>query len=249
MQLIHVIIIALLVSVLFSMLGLGGAIIYTPLFFWLGIPLLSAIPMALMLNTITTGSASITYLKNGLVDKKMSYPIICTSISGALIGSYLAGSINNNTIILLLSSVLLFASIRIFFFSSIGFTVGRTMKKKMILGSSAGFIIGIISSIVGVGGGTFIVPLLLLLGFESKNAMATSAYIITFMAMAGFLGHFSLGHVQMDFKLLLYTGVAVFVGAQTGSKVIFDRISSGTLNRMFGIVLLGVVIKLLYGLV
>jgi uncharacterized membrane protein YfcA len=58
MELLPIIVIAFLVSILFSLLGLGGAIIYTPLFFWLGFDLLIAITMALFLNMITTASAS-----------------------------------------------------------------------------------------------------------------------------------------------------------------------------------------------
>ncbi len=50
MELLFIIFIAFFVAMLFSMLGLGGAIIYTPLFFWTGLPLLTAIPMALLLN-------------------------------------------------------------------------------------------------------------------------------------------------------------------------------------------------------
>jgi len=65
MDILLVIVIAFLISVLFSMLGLGGAIIYTPLFFWLGVPLLAAIPMALLLNMITTASASISIFETG----------------------------------------------------------------------------------------------------------------------------------------------------------------------------------------
>src|SRR5659263_7764 len=89
MDILPIILIAFLISILFSLLGLGGAIIYTPLFFWLGFDILTAITMALFLNMITTASASITYLKQQLVDKKFAFPLISTSIIGALLGSCL----------------------------------------------------------------------------------------------------------------------------------------------------------------
>lgn len=247
-QLILVIFIAFFISVLFSTLGLGGAIIYTPLFFWLGLPILTAIPMALLLNTITTVSASITYLKQKLVDKELAFPVIFTSIFGALAGSYIAHKIETKIIILLLSIVLFIAGIRILFFRRIGFSIGKKEKKKILIGSNSAFLIGIISSLVGIGGGTFIVPLLMILGFKTKNATATSAFIITFMSLSGFLGYLSFGLQSLDMEVLLFAGTAAFIGAQIGSRIIFKRISSETINRMFAIVLLLLVSKLLYGL-
>ena len=247
MELFLIILIAFSVAVLFSMLGLGGAIIYTPLFFWLGLPLLTAIPMALLLNTITTASASTTYVRHRMVDMKIAYPVILTSIPGAYIGSYLAGRIDTYIIILLLSMILFLASMRILFFSKAGFP-GISGMKRVVLGAGMGFIIGVVSALVGIGGGTFIVLLLLVLGLSPKNAAATSAFIITFIALTGFLGHLSFGYENMDRELLFYAGVSVFAGAQTGSRLMFRRVSSETINRVFAIVLLFVAVKLMYGL-
>lgn len=247
MELFLIILIAFTVAVLFSMLGLGGALIYTPLFFWLGLPLLTAIPMALLLNTITTASASITYLKYKMVDLKISYPVILTSIPGAYVGSYLAGKVDTQIIILLLSVILFLAGMRMLFFSKAGFPE-VSGRKREILATGAGFIIGIVSALVGIGGGTFIVLLLLVLGLSPKNAAATSAFIITFIAFAGFLGHLSFGYENLDKELLLYTGFAAFIGAQTGSRLMFRRVSQKTINRIFAILLLFVAVKLMYGL-
>lgn len=248
MELLIIIFIAFLIAVLFSTLGLGGAIIYTPLFFWLGIPLLTAIPMALLLNMITTSSASLTYLKQHLVDTRIAFPMVFTSIMGAVTGSYLAHRIDTKFIIFLLSIALFIAAMRIFFFNKIGFSVGRNEKEKIVFGACAAFFIGIISSIAGIGGGTFIVPLLLILGFETKRAIPTSAFIITFMSFSGFIGYLNFGQKSLDYTLLLYSGVAAFMGAQVGSRVIFRRASSRTIEQAFATVLLFVAGKLLYGL-
>jgi uncharacterized membrane protein YfcA len=266
MELLLIIFIAFLIAVLFSMLGLGGAIIYTPLFFWLGIPLPAAIPMALLLNAITTASASMTYLKQRMVDKRVAFPVILTSILGALTGSYIAPSVDNEAVILLLSLILFLASIRILFLNfknsvkplkleysseflnSLTFSVGTIDRKRIAIGAGAGLLIGIVSSLVGIGGGTFVVPLLLILGFRTKNAVATSAFIITFMSLSGFLGHLNFGQQQLDIRLLFYAGAAAFIGAQAGSRIIFRRISPRTIERMFAVVLLFMAGKLLYGL-
>jgi uncharacterized membrane protein YfcA len=248
MDIIPIIVIAFMIAVIFSILGLGGAIIYTPLFFWLGIPLLTAIPMALLLNMITTASASITYLKQQLVEKRIAYPLILTSIAGALVGSYLATRVETRIIIMLLSIILLIAALRILFFNNIGFMI-KDRENKILIGTCLAFIFGIISSFVGIGGGTFIVPLLLIIGLEIKNAAATSAFIITFTSFSGFAGHLVFGTQTLDLRILFYAGLAAFAGAQIGSKLIFKHVSSKGISNLFALVLLFVAGKLLSGLI
>lgn len=246
MELLPIIFIAFLVAVLFSILGLGGAIVYTPLFFWLGLPLLAAIPTALLLNFVTTASASITYLKHGFVEKSFAFPMIFTSVFGAVAGSYLAHTIDVKLIILLLSAVIFIAGIRLLLFNSIGVKI---KDKKIPLGTGAAFLIGVVSALVGIGGGTFMVPLLMVLGFETKNATATSAFIVTFISLSGFLGYLSFGFEALDLRVLLYAGAAAFIGAQVGSRIFFRRASSKMIEKIFATVLLLVAGKLLYGLV
>ncbi len=57
------------VSLVFSMLGLGGGMLYVPIFKWLELPLKTvAIPLSLLLNGITSLSAFLRYWREGLVD-------------------------------------------------------------------------------------------------------------------------------------------------------------------------------------
>ncbi len=243
MDLLLIVFIAFLVAILFSILGLGGAIIYTPLFFWLGVPLLTAIPMALLLNAITTASASITYLKQRIVDMKIALPIIFTSIVGTLIGSYMASRVDTKILVLMFSIILFIAALRLLFFNNIKSSLNG--KEKYMVGTASGLLIGVVSSLLGIGGGTFVVPLLMVLGLKTKNAVATSAFIVTFMSLSGFMGHFGFGQQQLDLKLLVFAGIAAFIGAQAGSILFFKRTSSRTIEKVFAIVLIIVAIKLL----
>jgi uncharacterized membrane protein YfcA len=243
MDLLVIILIAFLVSVLFSILGLGGAIIYTPLFFWLGVPLLTAIPMALLLNAITTASASITYFRQHIVDLKIGPPIIFTSILGTIVGSYMASRVDTKILVLMFSVILVIAALRLLFFNTIKSSINGT--EKYLIGTVGGFLIGVISSLLGIGGGTFVVPMLMVLGLKTKNAVATSAFIVTFMSFSGFLGHFGFGQLQLDLNFVVFAGIAVFIGAQAGSILFFKRTSSRTIEKMFAVVLLIIALKLL----
>jgi len=248
MELLHIISIAFFIAVLFSLLGLGGAIIYTPLLYWSGLPLLAAIPMALLLNMITTASSAITYQRLRLIDIRIALPIILTSLPGAYVGSRLARIIDIQLLILLLSITIIFAGIRILFFQ-IKTTSIISPDKRMLTGAIAGFLISAVSSLIGIGGGTFIMPLLLLFGLETKKAVGTSAFIVTFISLSGFLSHMSLGGQNIDMNIMIFAGIAAFAGAQAGSRLIFKRTSPRSIEMLFALVLLLVGSKLLYGLI
>lgn len=247
MHLLLIIFIAFFIAVLFSLLGLGGAIIYTPLFYWSGLDLLTAIPMALFLNMITTASAATTYLKHRIVDTGIALPIILASIPGAFVGSKLARIVDLKLLILLLSISILFAGLRILFFEIKGTSV-ISANKRAIAGAFAGFVISAVSSMVGIGGGTFIMPLLLFLGLETKKAVGTSALIVAFISLFGFLSHMSQGGLHIDISTMLFAGIAAFAGAQAGSRLIFRKTSPRMIERIFALVLLLVGGKLIYGL-
>ena len=79
------------------------------------------------------------------------------------------------------------------------------------------------------------------------NAVATSAFTITFTSLSGFIGHVGFGIHTLDLSVLFYTGLAVFAGAQVGSKMIFQHVSSKSISKLFALVLLLIAGKLLYG--
>ncbi len=241
-----IVVVAFIIALTFSMLGLGGAIVYTPLFLWLGIPLISAIPMALLLNMVTAASASINYFKQKKIDRKIAFPMILTSIAGAFTGSYLANIVETRLVILFLSIILLLVGLQILFFPDVRLHMKKGKYVTRSIGGGLAFIIGIISSLVGIGGGTFIVPVLLLLGLEIKNAAATSTFIITFTSLSGFAGHLEFGTSILELNILLYASFAAFAGAQVGSRIVFKHVYSKTIRYAFGLFLLLASGNLLY---
>lgn len=248
MEPIYLAIIVFFIAIFFSMLGLGGALLYVPIFYWSGLPLLVAIPTGLLLNGITATSASITYLRKKLVEPSIAIPLIITSVIGAQTGAYLAHLIKTNLLLASFSLVLIFAGTRLLLFRDIGIRVQPAPKKRLILIPLLGFLIGTIAALLGVGGGTFIVPLLLALGYNPRNASATSAFIVIFLSFSGFAGYAALGTEDLDPGLLIYTSIAVLLGAQIGTGIIFEKVRSSAINRIFGGILLFVAARIIYGL-
>jgi len=238
----------LLLAVLFSMLGLGGAMLFVPLLKWFGYDFKSvAIPTALLLNGVTALSAAVTYLRSGMVDVRGSWPMIVTSLAGAPVGALLTGHVPTRILIALFAAAMVLAGGRMLL-SAGGREPEQMMPatRRMLLTGAAGFGIGFIAGLLGVGGGFLIVPLLIALGYPTKRAAATSAFVVVFSSFSGFLGHVAGGHFEP--RLMILSLTAVIIGSQAGAVIMRDRMRPRRLKQMFGVVLLGVAVKLALGL-
>ncbi len=226
MDVILIAVIIFFLAVIFSMLGLGGSLVYVPLFYWLGIDMLIAIPTALLLNGITASSAAITYYRKKMIDLQVAAPFVIASTIGAPVGAYFTKFISIETLLWILSTVLVFAGIRMLFSGKKNVeaqisAISTDKRKSFTIGISLGFAIGVIAGLLGIGGGVFIVPILIALGYEVKRASATSAFIVLFSSFSGFFGHLSTGH--LDITLMIYTALAAFVGGQVGSHLMHSK--------------------------
>lgn len=230
---------------IFSMLGLGGAMLYIPVFHWFGYDFKSvAIPTGLLLNGITALSAAVYYVRSKMVDIKGSIPLIISSFIGAPVGAYFTKLVPTRTIILLFAIAMVFAGGRMLL------TSGQADKEKMmslktraILMSAGGFFIGFIAGLLGVGGGFLFVPMMIAMGYATKRAAATSSFVVIFSSFSGFAGHVAEGH--FNWPLMIATSIAVIVGSQIGAKVMKEKMKARWIKQMFGVVLLGVAVKLL----
>lgn len=237
------------IAAIFSMLGLGGSIVYVPLFYWLGIDMLIAIPTALLLNAVTSSSAAITYLRKRMVDLSTAAPFIISSTIGAPVGAYFTKFTTVETLLLAFSVVLVLAGARMIFFkaSDEGSKIAdQNIKKRALAGVGLGFVIGMAAGLLGIGGGVFIVPVLVALGFGMKRASATSGFIVIFSSISGFLGHIGTGN--LDAELMIYTAIAAFIGGQVGSRLMYSKMRSRTIKQMFGVVLWIMAVKIVRGL-
>lgn len=104
----------------------------------------------------------------------------------------------------------------------------------MITLALVGFIVGILSSISGLGGGFMIVPLLIYLGREAKLAVGTSFVFILVVAISSIISHYRLGN--MDIKTGLTLGLGGIIGAQIGPQIL-QHVSEQNFKRIFAVLL------------
>lgn len=237
----------LILAFIFSMLGLGGAMLYIPVFHWFGYDFKSvAIPTGLLLNGITVVSAAAVYLRAGMVDVKGSIPLVVSSFIGAPVGAWFTRMVPTRTLILLFALCMLLAGARMLL--TAGRAEGKTLlstRSRYLLMGVGGFFIGMIAGLLGIGGGFLFVPLMLAMGYATKRAAATSAFVVIFSSFSGFAGHVAEGH--FDWPLMLSAGLAVIIGGWIGARVMKDKMKAIWIKRLFALVLLGVAVKLLWG--
>ena len=114
---------------------------------------------------------------------------------------------------------------------------------RVVLGLSDGSVLGLITGLIGRGGGSFVVPLLYIAGLEAKAAAATSSFVVTCSGISSFAAHLATA-ARPNWLIWGGCAVAVFLGSQLGSRVMADRLKPKGVRMIFGVVLWGVAILL-----
>ena len=123
-----------------------------------------------------------------------------------------------------------------------GKEIGTTYR--IIGGGAIGMVIGFVAGLLGIGGGVFIVPLLIyVLRVPTKTAAATSIFIVVFSSFSGFMAHVSI--ISPDWKFILIAALFSFAGGQVGSRIMAEKLKGPTIRKIFGGILLVFVLKLL----
>ncbi len=235
-----------IISLVLTMVGLGGGLIFSPLFILLGFVKSEAASASLFLNLIAAASAAYTYSKKKMVDFSLAIPLIISSSLAAPIGSYLNVRIDVKPFLMVMAVVLALAGVRMLI-SPAGEAQARPMapSKKIIGGIGIGACIGVIAGLLGIGGGVFIVPLLIyVMKTPTKIAAASSTFIVCFSSLTGFLGYASMETINWLF--ILPAAVASFAGGQVGARIMSARLKGKSIQVIFSIILFALSAKLFH---
>jgi uncharacterized membrane protein YfcA len=235
-----------LISFVLTMVGLGGGLIFSPLFVILGFAKSEAASASLFLNLIAAASAAYTYSRKKMVDFSLSIPLILSSALTAPIGSYLNVRIDLKPFLIIMSGVLAMAGGRMLMSPAAEIdSVDLMPVKKAVGGISIGACIGLMGGLLGIGGGVFIVPLLIYaLKTPTKIAAASSTFIVCFSSLTGFLGYASMSKINWLF--ILPAAIASFTGGQAGARIMSSRLKGKSIRVIFSVILFILCAKLLH---
>jgi len=232
-------------SFVLTMVGLGGGLVFSPLFILIGFPVTTAVSASLFLNGIAACSAAITYYRQKMIDVKTAIPLLVSSTLAAPFGAMLTAVVDIRIFAGIMALVIFLAAMRMLFSGKTAARGSPANIKGQILGGCAiGVMVGLMGGLLGIGGGVFIVPLLIyVLKMPTKSAAATSIFIVVFSSFSGFIAHISLAGT--DWKFILLAGIFSFAGGQLGSRIMSARLKGSAVRKIFGVVLLVFFLKLL----
>ena len=200
-------------------------------------------PTALVLNLFVASVGTVRYAQAGCFSWNIFWPFAVLSIPFAFLGGTL--KLPATTYKIILGLVLLFAAWRL----AVRQSAHAPAAQKPILLPAAlalGAAIGLLSGLTGVGGGIFLSPLLLLLGWaEVRKTAGVSAAFILVNSAAGLLGH--LESVKSLPSQILWWAPAALLGGILGAELGSRRLTPLTMRRMLAAVLVVAGLKILLG--
>jgi len=231
----------LIIGLIGSFVGSGGGFMVVPMLLILfpseSPEIITAISLTVVFlcglsGTVAYGRLERTDYKSGILFLLASIP---GAILGALSTSHLDRGLFNAVFGSLMITISVYLMLRPFRPQSAKAKGGRlSVKRKLVktdgshfifsynplMGTGLNLVLGYVSALLGIGGGTIRVALLThLLNFPVRMATATSTFILTGMALSATLVHVATGSFQRGFRRMGVLSVGVIIGAQIGARL------------------------------
>ena len=238
---------ALIIGLVLGLIGGGGSILTVPvLVYLLGINPVSATAYSLFLVGTTSAVGAIKNARLGFIDGKTGVIFsIPAFIAVYLTRAYLVPAIpetlghwgslvitKDMAIMLFFAVIMLLAAISMIRNKTKPKTTAEQTQIQIPMVVLEGTVVGVITGLVGAGGGFLIIPALVLLArLEVKTAIATSLMIIAIKSLIGFLGDVQNSEIDWGFLLpfTLLSVMGIFIGLRFNQKI-----PSATLKKIFG---------------
>ena len=249
-----------LVGTVASMVGVGGGVFIVPLLTLVyGFSPPEAVGTSLATIIFTSLASTANYSRHKRIYYKTGLILALTTVPGAFLGAYLTSIIEERLLGLIFGVFIFFVALRMIFKLSFSRTKHSDTEKsthvvdsesslfesrtKILLGVMLSFFGGLSSGLLGIGGGSLLVPIMLLaMNMPMHITVATSMFTMIFTSISGGIPHYLQNHISFEYAFLLVLGT--IFGAQLGAYT-SKRVSGRNLRRIFGIVLIIVSIRMI----
>jgi len=233
-------------AILYSSVGFGGGSTYLALLLLWDIPYYIFPVIALLCNIVVVTGNSVNYVRAGNHNFKLLIPFLIGSIPLAFLGGTLI--INKNVFEILLFLVLSIAGLLLLINNRSYEDKNIKIKKlNLIISFLIGSTIGLISGIVGIGGGIFLSPILFLLkADEPKNIVTTASLFILINSISGILGQLTKETVLSEIILYWPLFFAVLVGGLFGNYLNLKIFSNRILALVTSLLVLFVALRMAF---
>ena len=213
-----------IISFFYSSVGFAGGSSYIAVLVLVGVNLYAVPPISLALNIIVSSSALFNYLRAGHLSLRLSIPLLI-SVPFAFIGGSIVLPEKILTFIFVIS---LFCASAALLLSGRKLTLQYEKRRKLnldltkttLITCPLGALLGGISGLVGIGGGIWLSPILIMSGLANpKEAAASASLFILTNSISGFIAHYINNIKNIDFDLLMPLSVIVLFGGILGSRL------------------------------
>ena len=245
-------ILALAVGFVLGLLGGGGSVLTVPILIYaLDVPVKPAIATSLCVVGLVAFIGFLTHARQGTVAKRVALIFGPFAVVAAYAGARVAKHVPGEAQLIMFALISLVGSVMMFrgTFRNASAQGAAPYKREIeartfILLALEGIAVGFITGLIGIGGGFLIVPALVLVaGLPMRLAVGTSLLVITMNALSGFAGY--VGTVPVDWNLVVWFSAVAAVGSITGTLV-SKRVPQQRLKQVFGVLLIGVSLYVLY---
>ncbi|MDT3699069.1 MAG: sulfite exporter TauE/SafE family protein [Thermincola sp.] len=255
-----------LAGIVGALLGLGGGVIIIPVLTILfKLPIQTAIGVSLAGVIATSTGAAMVYIREGKADIRLGMLLELATTVGAVTGAVAAGYVGSKALYLLFSALMFYTTYSMLrkntqervqpsriqeeiAVGSAGVTKGHNFNhsaakiKNIPGGLFFSGLAGIISGLLGIGGGVLKIPVMyLLMGIPLKTAAATSNFMVGVTACASAFVYFTRGHI--DVLVAVPMALGVFAGAAAGT-MIHAQVPARILKQIFIIIFIFVAVEM-----
>lgn len=228
-------------AVLYSTVGHAGASAYLAIMALFALPPEVMRPTALALNILVSAIATLRFARAGLFDWRLFWPFAVTAVPLAWVAGGVA--LEPGLYRPILAGVLLLSAARLLWPTPIR-ALGPVRRPRLPVALLTGALVGVLSGLVGVGGGIFLSPVILFLGWsDPRTTSGTVAPFILVVSVAGLLGNLaSVGALPAE---LPWFALAVVAGGLVGSWLGARRLAPRGILSALAVVELVAAAKLL----
>ncbi len=233
------------IATLYSSVGFGGGSSYLALLTLFFASFFAVRSMGLICNLVVVSGSSYLYFKNGHLDFKKFLPFIITSIPMAFIGATFR--LKENIFFILLGTALIISALTLLYQTFVAQNSGEVSENypsymTYILGGA----IGLLSGLVGIGGGIFLAPVLNHMRWDrSVKIAALASFFILVNSASSIGGYISNGTFELPWREAIGLMVAVFIGGQLGIRISLSKFTGKSIKMITAILVLFVGLRVL----
>lgn len=231
-----------LVAGAYASVGLGGGTGYLAVMTLIGVSAVTMTPIALLLNLVVTGAALLRFGLAGRLQWRLFLPFLLPAMPAAFFGGLVTA--DHRVFLGILAVTLTGAALTMLRNAPNAQEQGQipSQGRLWLVAIPAGTVIGFLSGFLGIGGGVFLGPLVLFLGWAGlRETAAMNSALVLALSAVGLAAHGFKGNVEI--ALMLPLAGAALAGGLVGATLAEKKLSARVMQRVFAVIILVAALK------